>query len=128
METESPLPQAATTRHIQVNNLPDSIPIHIKDALTRCSIPDAVLYDYECDRDAHRYILVEVKYRRDTDPAQQRDRASQQHQVLRETIQKYAPQATYCRPSDLEAGSVRSNLQLNHGSHERLKAITCTAH
>ena len=39
-------------------------------------------------------ILVEVKYGRDTDPAQQRERASQQHQVLRETIQKYAPQAT----------------------------------
>jgi hypothetical protein len=93
-ETESPLPQAATTRHIQVNHLPDSIPIHIKDALTRCSIPDAVLYDYDFERDVHHYILVEVKYCRDTDPAQQRERASQQHQVLRETIQKYAPQAT----------------------------------
>jgi hypothetical protein len=98
-ETEPPLPQAATTRHIvQVNHLPDSLisPIHIKDALTRCSIPDAVLYDYDCERDAHHYILVEVKYCRDTDPAQQRERASQRHQVLRdiETIQKYAPQAT----------------------------------
>jgi hypothetical protein len=45
-----------------VNHLPDSIPIHIKDALTRCSIPDAVLYDYDSERDAHHYILVEVKY------------------------------------------------------------------
>jgi hypothetical protein len=33
-ETEPPLPQAATTRHIQVNHLPDSIPIHIHQ---RCS-------------------------------------------------------------------------------------------
>jgi hypothetical protein len=77
-----------------VNHLPDSIPIHVKDALTRCSIPDAVLYDYDTKRDAHHYILVEVKYCRDTDPAQQRERASQQHQELRETIQKYAPPAT----------------------------------
>jgi hypothetical protein len=38
--------------------------------LTRCSIPDAVLYDYDSERDA-LYILVEVKYCRDTDPAQQ---------------------------------------------------------
>jgi hypothetical protein len=67
-ETEPPLPQAATARHIQVNHLPDSIPIHIKDALTRCSIPDAILYDYDSKRDAHHYILVEVKYCRDTDP------------------------------------------------------------
>jgi hypothetical protein len=37
---------------------------------------------------------VEVKYCRDTDLAQQRERASQQHQELRETIQKYALQAT----------------------------------
>jgi hypothetical protein len=61
----------------------------------------------KCDK----YILVEVKHCRDTDPEPQRDRASQQHcrdtdpepqrdrasqqhQVLRETIQKYAPQAT----------------------------------
>jgi hypothetical protein len=45
--------QAATTRNIHGNNLPDSIPIHIKDALTRCSIPGAVLYDYDLERDAH---------------------------------------------------------------------------
>jgi hypothetical protein len=77
-----------------VNHQPDSIPIHIKDALTRGNIPDAVLYDYDSERDAHHYILIEVKYCRDTDPAQQRERASQQHQVLRETIQKYAPQST----------------------------------
>ena len=93
-ETEPPLPQAATTRHIQVNHLPDSIPIPIKDALTRGSIPDAILYDYDSKRDAHHYILVEAKYCRDTDPAQQRERASKQHQEPREAIQKYAPQAT----------------------------------
>jgi hypothetical protein len=52
------------------------------------------MYDYDFERDAHQYILVEVKYCRDTDPAQQRERASQQHQVVRETIHKYAPQAT----------------------------------
>jgi hypothetical protein len=99
-ETEPPLPQAATTRHIQVNHLPaDSIPIHIKDALTSidaASLMRSCIYDYDSERDAHHYILVlEVKYCRDTDPAQQRERASQQHQVLRETIiHNYAPQAT----------------------------------
>jgi hypothetical protein len=91
---EPPLPQAATTRNIQLSDLPDSIPIHIKEAITRCSIPDAILYDFDFERGTHKYILVEVKYCRDTDPEPQRDRASQQHQVLRETIQKYAPQAT----------------------------------
>jgi hypothetical protein len=77
------------------------------------------MYDYDSERDAHHYILVEVKYCRDTDPAKQRERASQQHQVLRETIQRYAPHTGYCRPSDLDARSVGSNLQLNHRSLER---------
>jgi hypothetical protein len=39
---EPPLPHAATTRNIQVSDLPESIPIHIKEAITRCSIPDAM--------------------------------------------------------------------------------------
>jgi hypothetical protein len=57
------LPQAATTRKIQVDNLPDSIPNHMKDALTvRCSIPDAIMYDYDSERGrTHQYILVKVK-------------------------------------------------------------------
>jgi hypothetical protein len=41
---------------MQVNHLPDSIPIHIKDALTRGSIPDAILYDYDSERDAHHAL------------------------------------------------------------------------
>jgi hypothetical protein len=75
-------------------HLPDSIPIHIKDALTRC-IPDAIMYEYDCKEGTHQYILIEIKYcRDDTDPDKQQDRALQQHQVLKETILKYAPQAT----------------------------------
>jgi hypothetical protein len=107
------------TRRIQVNHLPDNIPIHITEelALTRCTIPDAVLYDYDSERDAHHYILVEVKYCRDTDSAQQRKRASQQHQVLKERDNSKVCNTCYCRPSDLDARSVRSNLhELNHGS------------
>jgi hypothetical protein len=102
-----------------VNHLPDSIPIHIKDALTRCSIPDAVLYDYDSERDAYHYILVEVKYCRDTDPAQQRERASQQHQVLRETIHKYAPQATVEQVTLLLGVSGAIYVYLNHRRLER---------
>jgi hypothetical protein len=60
---------------------------------------------------------VEVKYSRDTDPKQQ-DRASQQHQVLRE-IQKYAPQATVDQVTLTLGVSGRSNLQLIHKSPER---------
>jgi hypothetical protein len=59
---EPPLPQAATTRNIQLSDLPDSIPIHIKEAITRCSIPDAILYHFDFERGTHKYILVEVKY------------------------------------------------------------------
>jgi hypothetical protein len=63
-----PLPHASTTRHIQLDDLPDSIPIHVKEALTRGSIPDAILYEYDFERGTHQYILVEVKYCRETDP------------------------------------------------------------
>jgi hypothetical protein len=90
--------------------------------------PDAASLTQSCiittltQMPTYHYILVEVKYCRDTDPAaQQRDTASQKHQqcVLRVTIQKNAPQAIYCRPSDIDARSVSSNLQLIHKSPKR---------
>jgi hypothetical protein len=105
-----------------VNHLPDSIPIHIKDALTRCSIPDAVMYDYDSERDAHHYyyILVEVKYCRDTDPAQQRERASITTAPSAERDHDSQVCTTgYCGPSDLTARRVRSNLHLDHRRLER---------
>jgi hypothetical protein len=96
-----------------VNSLPDSIPIHIKEALTSCSIPDAVLYDYDSEQDTHHYIFVEVKYCRDTDPAQQRDRplsrqpavsaAERDHSKV-QAFQRYAPQATVDQVTLMLAG------------------------
>jgi DNA-directed RNA polymerase specialized sigma subunit len=71
---------------------------------------------------SHHYILVEVKYCRDTDrpSRQQRERASQQHQVLREIMQKYVPQATVDQVTlMLGVSGVIRNLQLNHRSLER---------
>jgi len=94
LETELPLPKAATTRTIHVNDLPDSIPNQVKEAIKKGSIPDAIMYKYEEDQDTHHYIIVEVKYCRDTDPAQQQSRASQQHQTLREMIERHEPRAT----------------------------------
>jgi len=88
-----PLPKAATTRNIQAHNLPDSIPAHVKEALTKCSIPDAFMHNYDEEHDVHHYIIVEIKYCRDTDPLPQQSRASQQHHVLRETLAQHAPKA-----------------------------------
>jgi hypothetical protein len=91
---EAPLPKAAATRYIPADSLPDSIPTSVKQALTRCSIPDALMYAYDEDRGTHHYIIVEIKYCRDTDPSQQQSRAEEQHQLLKQTIEQYEPQAT----------------------------------
>jgi len=47
LETELPLPKAATTRTIHVNDLPDSIPSQVKEAIKKGSIPDAIMYNYD---------------------------------------------------------------------------------
>ena len=93
-ETDPPLPRAATTKMLSYSDLPGSIPTDLQDQLIMCSVPDALLYDYNQTQDTHHYTIVEVKYCRDTDPTQQQARASQQHQKLRDTIARYAPDAT----------------------------------
>jgi len=49
--------------------------------------------NYDEEHDVHHYIIVEIKYCRDTDPLPQQSRASQQHHVLRETLAQHAPKA-----------------------------------
>ena len=44
------------------------------------------MYAYDEDRGTHHYIIVEIKYCRDTDPSQQQSRAEEQHQLLKQTI------------------------------------------
>jgi len=51
------------------------------------------MHNYDEEHDVHHYIIVEIKYCRDTDPLPQQSRASQQHHVLRETIAQHAPKA-----------------------------------
>eukprot|EP00775_Hariotina_reticulata_P003686 gene3686-biopygen5376 len=91
---DPPLPKAATTRNIPADALPDSIPTSVKQALTKCSIPDALMYAYDERYGKHHYIIVEIKYCRDTDPSPQQARAKDQHQHLKQTIEQYEPQAT----------------------------------
>eukprot|EP00775_Hariotina_reticulata_P002220 gene2220-biopygen3759 len=91
---DPPLPKAATTRNIPADALPDSIPTSVKQALTKCSIPDALMYAYDERYGKHHYIIVEIKYCRDTDPSLQQARAEDQHQHLKQTIEQYEPQAT----------------------------------
>eukprot|EP00775_Hariotina_reticulata_P002296 gene2296-biopygen3834 len=91
---DPPLPKAATTRNIPADALPDSIPTSVKQALTKCSIPDALMYAYDERYGKHHYIIVEIKYCRDTDPSLQQARAEDQHQHLKQTIEQYKPQAT----------------------------------
>jgi hypothetical protein len=42
-------------------------------------------------REATQYILVEIKYCRDTDPTGQQDRATTQHESLRNLIKQHDP-------------------------------------
>jgi len=108
-----PLPKAATTRNIQAHNLPDSIPAHVKEALTKCSIPDAFMHNYDEEHDVHHYIIVEIKYCRDTDPLPQQSRASQQHHVLARDPCTACTESS-CGTSDVDARGIRSALQSLH--------------
>jgi hypothetical protein len=69
--------------------MPDSV----KAAVTRHSIPDAFLYQPATQEFPARYVIVEVKYCRDTDPTQQLDAAQNQHKPLEMAIRAAAPGA-----------------------------------
>lgn len=73
--------------------LPPGIPNRVKAELARKSIPDAFLYQPQTHDTPAKYVIVEIKYCRDTDPTQQLDAAKEQHRVLAEAIEEAAPEA-----------------------------------
>ena len=76
-------------RYIKDADIPCTIPATLREALKtyRGSIPDALIYDHE-ELPLRRYIIVEIKYCRDTDPRIQQARAETQHQALIDLIRE----------------------------------------
>jgi hypothetical protein len=81
-------------RYLKDADLPGHIPSAARTALSQYtgSVPDAFLVEH--DTGANRYYIVEVKYCRDTDHAQQETRAHEQHTRLKELMQEGDPHAT----------------------------------
>ena len=79
------------------NRLQDGtrIPPHVRSLLTNHSRPDVFLFipPKLPNRPTPEYIILELKYCRDTDPQNQYDRAISQHRPLADAIQQAAPHA-----------------------------------
>ena len=86
---------AAVPRNIPAEALPKNMPTQVVDAVTKHSRPDAFLVrPPEANRGRYEYIILEVKYCRDTDPAgRQLERAEQQHEALAAAIREADPRA-----------------------------------
>lgn len=67
---------------IPAEALPDSLPLAVKDALRRHSIPDAFLYKPATDTERAEYWIVEIKFCRDTDREGKLEQAREQHREL----------------------------------------------
>jgi len=82
-------------RTIPMEALPEDIPVEVKRVLTTKSRPDAFLHRQVKTGFASysEYIILEVKYCRDTDPCPQLDRAEHQHKELADAIQAAEPTA-----------------------------------
>jgi hypothetical protein len=80
-------------RRIPRGALPDAMPEGVKAAVTQHSIPDAFLYQPATHECLAKYVIVEIKYCRDTDPRQQLDAAKNQHKPLELAIRAAAPKA-----------------------------------
>lgn len=80
-------------RRIPRDALPDAMPEGVKAEMTRHSIPDAFLYQPATQEHPARYVIVEIKYCRDTDPRQQLDAAQNQHKPLEMAIRAAPPEA-----------------------------------
>jgi ribonuclease HI len=87
------LPQLDIHRGVPESVLPPGMPTGVKAHLKTQSVPDALLYEYDKKRRRRQYTIVEVKYCRDTRPADQEARAAQQHAELLTTIREYDPDA-----------------------------------
>lgn len=73
--------------------LPRGMSTRVKAVLARQSIPDAFLYQPQTRDTPAKYVIVEIKYCRDTDPTQQLDAAQNQHRPLEDAIRAAAPEA-----------------------------------
>lgn len=80
-------------RRIPRDALPRGMPETVKTAVTRHSVPDAFLFQPATQECPARYVIVEIKYCRDTDPSQQLDAAQNQHEPLERAIRDAAPEA-----------------------------------
>jgi ribonuclease HI len=92
--SQAELPESMQTqRFMQHIAFPSTIPPRLQDALReyRESVPDILMVE-SADEGTY-YMLVEVKYCRDTDPTGQQDRASNQHEPLRDLIKQNDPLA-----------------------------------
>jgi hypothetical protein len=87
------LPELNIHRGLPSQAVPSSVPAKVKQHLMTHSIPDALLYHYDRKKRQRQYVVVEIKYCRDTDPADQMSNAAQQHHSLVQTLQTYDPAA-----------------------------------
>lgn len=87
------IPQLDIQRGVPESVLPPGMPAGVKAHLKTQSVPDALLYGYDKKRRRRQYTIVEVKYCRDTRPADQEARAEQQHAKLLTAIRDYDPDA-----------------------------------
>jgi hypothetical protein len=85
--------QQQPPRRIPRDALPRAMPESVKAATTRHSIPDAFLFQPATQEYPAKYVIVEIKYCRDTDPRQQLDAAQNQHRPLEMAIRAAAPGA-----------------------------------
>ena len=74
--------------------LPASMPESLKQKLSRHKIPDGMLFRPATPMKRSKYIIIEIKYCRDSDPTPQMDRANQQHTALCEAIKQHDQEAT----------------------------------
>ncbi len=81
-------------RYLKDAELPPGMPAALQQALRKYngSIPDIFMYKDD-DHNQRRYLIVEVKYCRDTNPEHQETRATIQHQQLRDLILEHDPKS-----------------------------------
>ena len=75
-------------RHIPIDILPPNIPEKDKKILVKHSRPDAFLYKPATKTKPAEYIIIEVKYCRDSDPQGQLERAEEQHRALADALER----------------------------------------
>jgi exonuclease III/ribonuclease HI len=88
------LPELNIHKGLPSQAVPSTVPARVKRHLMTHSIPDALLYHYDRKKRQRRYVVVEIKYCRDTDPAGQLSNAAQQHHSLVQTLRLYDPTAS----------------------------------